>query len=555
MRSERALLITLTIAGIAFRIPLIFGGGIWADEAMALNVAAIPTFTAMIDFLRHHESHPPLFYLVLRGWRALAGAGDSATFGLILFFSALLVPSVFAVTRSFSSRRAATIAASLVAISPAVAEHASQVRPYGMLHLLVLFSSYWLVGSIEKGGWKQWFAFVISAALTLYMHNWGWIVFGAHGVAAALVIWKLKTAHRRQKALEFGFAVTAVLILYSPWLSALIFQGANAGHSGLHLETLGDKLGFLLFAFISIPDYLLLGLYPPDQFPQILLAGVVAAAVLLATSRGSEKQGIRVQRNALSDNRNTIVLRFLITTVAVAVTTAVIASPWKTLFIQRCVAILSPLVMICLGVVIDRMLMNEQKRQTRAIAKAIVAFLLTLQIVGILRLVPTTRSNALEVALAVQRSMSAGDLLVVSPEWFAASFNHYFPSSIEQRDHPAGIRSNLIDFTSPSRRAVDTAATRRLAEAISAASESGRRVWFVTERRYLRYVEDVLPTLTSEAERARYASVSRVAESRHILLTAYGTPDTSHFVHGAVPRYEELLPYLFVPRGPGKRTF
>lgn len=558
MRNPRIVIGVLTLVALACRLPLTYGSSIWADEAMALNVVAIPSISGMIEFLRFHESHPPLFYLMLRAWRGIAGTGDVAAFSLMLFISTLLVPATYAVARSFMTTRASIVAALMVAISPALAEHSTQIRPYGLLHLLVLVSCWLLAEAIERRGWKRWSAFALVTALMLYTHNWTWVVFGGQVFAGAVALMRLSPVDRKPRAVEFSLAVLVVVALYLPWFSTLVFQAAHAGHTGLQLDTVSGLLAFFLFALVSIPDYLLLGLHPRSSYSLVLIAALVAGSVVAVTAvskRVARRLPGLLQNGGERSTRRSNPLEMFLITMIVALVAAVVLSPWTTLFIQRCVAMLTPLALICLAAVFDKMLIRPAGSVVAPLGIGLLAFVLTLEAAAIFALVSTTRSNAREVAGAVRASMQPDDLLIIAPEWFAPAFNHYFPPSIEQHDHPQAGRSGLVDFTSVQRRSLDSAATGRLARAIAEARSSGRRVWLVSERTYLRYVDEVLPAITNDAERARFASVRRAEEARDLLTAAYGPPDSAHFVHGRVSRYEELLPLLFEPFPGARRSF
>src|SRR5688572_26782753 len=116
----------------------------------------------MIEFLRLHESHPPFFYLLARGWSGVLGGGDATLLVLPLVLSLLLVPVVYLAGKAMFGRSAALLAAAFAAISPALTEHASQLRPYGLLPVLVTASAASLLQGLEYGRRRDWAVFVFS---------------------------------------------------------------------------------------------------------------------------------------------------------------------------------------------------------------------------------------------------------------------------------------------------------------------------------------------------------------------------------------------------------
>lgn len=557
MRRSTVAVIVVTLIGFACRLPLTFASGIWADEGMALNVVAIPSLRGMLEFLRFNESHPPLFYLILRGWRSVAGTSDFAALCLMLTLATLLIPITYIVSRSFMSARASIVAASLVALSPSLAEHSAQIRPYGLLYLLGLLSCHFLATAIGSHRWSHWLGYSIITALMLYTHNWAWLVFAGQVVAGLFVVLRLYGRERQSTAIAFGVAVCAVLLAYAPWFPTLVFQAAHAGHSGLQLNSVSDRLWFFIASVLSVPDYLLLGLYPRNAFPLVLLAALVAGSTILATGVPTVVERVlpTLGYGDAPETGKSPAAQIFIITVCIALFSAILFSPVTFLFIQRCVAMLTPMFLVWAIAAIVPAMKHGSRINSFRLVSGVGVFLLSLEAAGIAALVPTERSNAREVAAMIRANMHGDDLLIIAPEWFPPSFNHYFAPSIEQHDYPQQGRSGLVSFTTPQRRSVDPVARLQLAQVIAGARSSGRRVWFVSERTYLRYADDALPTLKGDADTGRYAPVRRAKEARDMLIDAYGPADTSHFVDGKVSRYEELLPFLFTPSRDSRNKF
>src|SRR5690349_7653990 len=98
-------LLALFLLAAVVRARLTYDGGIWADEGLVFNIVNIPSWKDMISFIGNHESHPPLFYVLVRAWRAIVGAADGATLALPAILGALIVPASFFVGRQLYSAR------------------------------------------------------------------------------------------------------------------------------------------------------------------------------------------------------------------------------------------------------------------------------------------------------------------------------------------------------------------------------------------------------------------------------------------------------------------
>jgi uncharacterized membrane protein len=206
-----AVLVALvTLLGLALRIGMARRGGLYCDEAQFLGIVRLPTPKAMIEFLWDHESHPPLFYVLMRGWLAIFGDSDSAALALPVLLGTALVPAAYYVGCRTFSRRTGLLAASLIATAPVLAHYSGFVRPYSLLPLLCLASVYLLWRGIVGGAARIWIAQAWVNLAMLLTHNWAWMVFGAE--AAMVGIWLLngrlsRTAFCRWLLAQLGLAV------------------------------------------------------------------------------------------------------------------------------------------------------------------------------------------------------------------------------------------------------------------------------------------------------------------------------------------------------------
>ena len=81
--------IAVTAATLLLRTGIL-DSGYWIDEAITVGIASHDL--GDIPALLRLDGSPPLFYLLLHGWMALAGTGEAATRALPLLFALLAVP-------------------------------------------------------------------------------------------------------------------------------------------------------------------------------------------------------------------------------------------------------------------------------------------------------------------------------------------------------------------------------------------------------------------------------------------------------------------------------
>lgn len=559
---SRGLLAVLIAIGALTRGMLAHSGGIWADEGMLLNIVEIPTWFGMLEFLRQHESHPPLFYILVRGWRGITAGSDAALLAFVVVLGTAIVPLTYAVGRSLFSERSAVLAAALVALSPSLTEHSAQVRPYGLLPILVLLSCYWLLRALQRGGWIRWTGWVVATALLLYTHNWMWLIFGAQWVTAGAVLLTVQQPARETRIREFVVGVLAIGLCYAPWLPAFVFQITHTGHTALPLDGIGDTVGFFIFAISSAPFMVLFGTYPKYRLGLVTVAALLAFSVVvvmrLFPSLAARLPAFFLRRPAVlpSGVQSRQALSMLLLVPTVSIVAAIAMSPRSNLTIERCIAMLAPLVILAGAYTFDRLAgAAVRSANLRPLFAGALILSLSISAINVGMLLPTQRSNAREVAQSVRINVRPDDLMILAPEWYAASFNRYFPASIEQIDYPHTGRTGPLSFAGTRSRRLDTTATARLRETIATARADGRRVWFITGRNYLQYLDEQLPKLMSEGRQFRHTSLFRVKEARDMLLDQFGPPDSSHFVRGAVLRYEDIVPMLFSSHIPARAPF
>ncbi|MDX6269473.1 MAG: mannosyltransferase [Acidobacteriota bacterium] len=227
----------LMAALVVVRVWRLDASCLWFDEVFSVH-AARHGWGALVEFVALDLIHPPLFYLLLKGWIALVGSEAVwwvRLFG-VLTAGAACVP-VMLLCRELGLRaRVGQVAVGLMAVSGFLLQHAREVRMYGMLLLLAacslwLFARYVQQGAASGGQRQGRLAaslFVVNLLL-VYTHYYGWLLVG-HELIFVLV-------RRRRKVSEFALMSGALVVCYSPWLW-MVWRAAGAGQ-GLVAQNIG----------------------------------------------------------------------------------------------------------------------------------------------------------------------------------------------------------------------------------------------------------------------------------------------------------------------------
>jgi len=491
----------------------------------------------------------------MRIWMSVAGRGEVAEMMLPVAIGVAIVPAVYLCGARLFSRRTALLAAALAAVSPSLVEYSAQIRPYGLLPLLTLVSCFALVRAIDDGRWTQWAGYVVSTVLLIYTHNWSWLVVG--GQVVAVVAISISDMEVRRK-LARGVLLSWVVILaaYLPWAATLVFQIRHAGHPPLVVEDWGQAVQLAAFSAPAAIAMVLFGSLPGAGAFTVIAALTVgiggAVAVRLQGVRSPEKNPDWWHPNTQPPDARTspTATRVFLIVPGIAIAAVMLLSSRTNLLLPRCLAMLAPLMLLLIAWWVDARVMSAPARNRSTLGAGVVAAAAVISLLGIVSLLRTTRSNVRDVALDVSRRSTPTDLVIIVPEWYAASFNHYFVTAIEQIDYPNDGRGGMVDFSHVFERVADPEPIARLAVRIRDARGSGRRVWLITGRNYLRPVNPNDLARAALYRQSPILSAYRAQQIQHDLRAEFGEPDTTGFVHGNRPRYDDVLAYLYKPPPP-----
>lgn len=536
------------------RLAVALRGGLWRDEALFLFVTQLPSWEAMLGFLRFHESHPPLFYGMMRLWILAFGDTDARSIILPVAFGVALVPVIYFVGKSLFSEKVGLLAAAFAALSPALTEYSATARPYSLMPLLALLSTYTLVRGLQLGGALRWAAHGLSTAALLYTHNWGWLVLLGEWVSI-LVLLSFDSTRPPATRLKGWLATQTVIgIAYLPWAPTLLYQIRHAGHAPSGMGLRSDFIASVATSAHLLVKSTLIAYLPLDAIGGQSLSTLFFALPLFLLAIDQYLRARRAARAAKGANDgsdvqplthdNRIAIFCLLVVPTAAWVAALVLSITSNLMLRQCLVTLAPLVLLAIAYWLVRPRLGAMRLVTRA---ATLALILTYP-VSLYQLSQTSRSNARELASAVALRSRPTDLIVITPEWLASSFNRYYRLPLEQIDYPHLGREERIDFTDMLPRFKDEGVASRIRERIRQERVHGRRVWLITDPAGLSPVSPVAMRGLLESPRYGPVAVGRSHQLRAQLDTLYGAPDTTIIGASLPPRYEDIRAFLYTPR-------
>ncbi|MFZ1996362.1 MAG: glycosyltransferase family 39 protein, partial [Solirubrobacteraceae bacterium] len=158
----------LVVIATVIRILTINNQSFWADEALTAYEAHAP-FGAMLTSVRHVETTPPLYFLLVWAWAHGFGIGEVALRIPSMLAGVALVPIAYLSARELASRRAGVIAAALVTVNPFLIWYSQEARAYMLLTALSGASFLWFVRACRDPSARNlawWAAFSSLAVMT-----------------------------------------------------------------------------------------------------------------------------------------------------------------------------------------------------------------------------------------------------------------------------------------------------------------------------------------------------------------------------------------------------
>lgn len=219
-RYEAFSLLFIVLVGAAFRLYHIGWQPLWFDEAFS-EWASRQSVSYLWSVLPTFETNPPLYYALLKEWRALFGDSEAALRSLSALFGTATIPVVYAMGRMLGGHRSGPVsglmAAAIFALSPIHVQYAQEARVYAMLVFgvaLAMSGLMWLIlnpaqicawadrSGSDKGGQRTpWVigVFALGMALIMWSHDTG--AFAVLAMALPGVYWWATDAKRCPRAL------------------------------------------------------------------------------------------------------------------------------------------------------------------------------------------------------------------------------------------------------------------------------------------------------------------------------------------------------------------
>jgi 4-amino-4-deoxy-L-arabinose transferase-like glycosyltransferase len=211
------------IASVALRFAAIDNRQIWLDESHSALLAGMP-LAELMEFVRG-DVHPPLYFLLLNGWRRIAGDSPVALRAFSILAGAVAgIVFLVAALRVFGRGWKTLLACALFWFSPVLVHYGLEVRMYALASAwiaVLLLGVAELLEERDASTLRGSVLVAIGGTLAFYTHYVTVFVFAGLGAFAVLEATRGRLSIRRVLP-----AAAALLILTAPWLPVLMQQRA-----------------------------------------------------------------------------------------------------------------------------------------------------------------------------------------------------------------------------------------------------------------------------------------------------------------------------------------
>ncbi|MCB0063019.1 MAG: glycosyltransferase family 39 protein [Caldilineaceae bacterium] len=278
----RPFLLLLLLAAYAVRVHGLTTQSLWRDEVDAVYFAlrdlpeTLSMFTAMAQ-------NGPLYFLILRVWFMVAGAGPFALRYLSVCAGTLAIVLTWQVARrllgsvtsshiqpSLGTASLALLAALLMAINPYQFWYSQEGKMYALITMFALLAHWLWLRGMTQGGRRTWFFYLLTVSFSIYSHLLMIMLIPLHMVWF-LIAWPQSRSHWR----GYGLALAGLTL---PYLPLLVWQWPM-------LLASEPKTGFTFTPLTSMVETLAMshsyGLLPPAPWLQLTPILFLALAGLL----------------------------------------------------------------------------------------------------------------------------------------------------------------------------------------------------------------------------------------------------------------------------------
>ncbi len=414
--SRAAVAVALALlAGAALRF--ITASDLWLDEALSVNIASLPLSELRGGLLR--DGAPPLYYVLLHGWMEVFGNGDLAVRALSGVFGVACLPLMWKVASKEGGRRLAVASVLLLASSPFAIRYATEARMYSLLMLLVLVAYLALASVLEEPRPARMAGLAVVTALLFLTHYWSFYLVAVVGALLLRPALKGPDPRRYRAALA---SIAAGGLLFLPWAPTFLFQLRHTG------TPWADPASFT--AIILSVDRWAGGVGVVAPFLAILMFALVGLALW-----GRPTPAGRIE---LTGSPRPLAVRLAVATFGTVALAIAVGLVLGSGFSERYTSVVLPIFLLLVALGLSAF--GSEKARNGFLVAAVLLGLVTSA-----GFTMKNRTQAGEIAEAINEKASAGDVVVYCPDQLGPAVDRLLTTEVHQIPFPAAGPAAFVD--------------------------------------------------------------------------------------------------------------
>jgi uncharacterized membrane protein len=415
-------MLAVTILGAILRFVGATANGYNLDEVWSIWIGRQNVPDMVGSFLFDNlDSTPPTYYAMLHPF--LMFSQDYLVVRLIsIVAGTLVVFFTFRLALMLFDLRIATLSGLLMAIAPFHIEYSQVARSYMLTALFALLSLYFFAKVLFQGGGRwNWIGLVVCSALMLYTHYLSiFVVLYENGFVALL--WLRHTFHPRLRR-QWIRAQAALVVAALPLAGTSVFMLAHIkpgrGLAWLARPDVQSLIKSAILFTTGDPSYGPTGVTIPRLFSLLLLVAIAALGTWLFVGYVKRRQGKEVEKVLL-----------VACAVIVPIMVAFVVSQAKSVYNEKYLLMVMPPVAILIAWTLLR-----SSQGLIATGLTVVLIAMTSWSAFVYYTAPSGEQWREAIAY-LHTQYKRGDLVVISPAYYARPFAYYFYG-----DFPADMRT------------------------------------------------------------------------------------------------------------------
>jgi len=161
------MILLILFVGLVLRL-INLNQSLWLDEAINAVFVRSQSLNSLIFNYSLSDFHPPLYFILMRGWVLLFGSSEIALRIPSVIFGVASIYIVYKIGKALFEEKTALIAATLLSVAPLHIYYSQEARMYMMAFFFATASAYFFIMILKQDKFINWVGFIVSSALMLY---------------------------------------------------------------------------------------------------------------------------------------------------------------------------------------------------------------------------------------------------------------------------------------------------------------------------------------------------------------------------------------------------